>query len=139
LLATIEKILNLDYIPKSIYYDNKDKNKIRIISILLNNNLTLPILNEFVNQNEIKKLNLSIIYQSLEETIDYALLINKTNMNDTHLKNVKKHNYISESYKLYKLELSYYLSQNNNIKDKIIDIVRNSNKIDKDSKKSKLN
>uniref|UniRef100_A0A6C0EDD6 Early transcription factor VETF large subunit n=1 Tax=viral metagenome TaxID=1070528 RepID=A0A6C0EDD6_9ZZZZ len=138
LLATIEKILNLDYIPKSIYYDNKDKNKIRIISILLNNNLTLPILNEFVNQNEIKKLNLSIIYQSLEETIDYALLINKTNMNDTHLKNVKEHNYISESYKLYKLELSYYLSQNNNIKDKIIDIVRNSNKIDKDSKKSKL-
>ena len=139
LLNNIEKILDFDYKPKSIYYDLKEDSKIRIISILLDNNLIIPILNEFLNEKDIKKLNLSIIYKSLDETIDQELLNKNNIVYNEHIKNVKEHNYIAESYNLYKLELSLYLYKYQNIKDKIIDIVRNSNTIPKNTKKNELN
>jgi hypothetical protein len=126
-LNNIERILQLNYIPKSVFYDKKKNDKIQIISILLENGLTIPILNEYIYEKEIKKLALSIKFQPLEETINHEITTwNNQNIYDDRAKNIKEHNYMSESYNLYRLELSLYLSENEDIKDKIISIVRNS-------------
>ena len=130
-LGKIEKILKLDYIPKSIFYDKKSGSNIRIISILLVNNLIIPIKSEEVTEKSIKKLALSIRFQPLEETINMEI-INYNNMTiyDDRLENVKEHNYYNESYNLYRLELSLYLSENDEIKDKIIQIVKSKANIE---------
>ena len=61
------------------------------------------------------------------------------NIYDDHIKNVKEHNYTTESYNLYRLELSLYLFRHSTIKNKIIDIVRNTqNNYTNNEKKIKL-
>ena len=137
LLENINKILNLGYSPVSVFYDEKKGDEIKIISILLDNTLTIPIKNEMINEKNIKKLGLTIKFQSLEETIDQEIVnYNNEIIYDNRLKSVKEHNYITESYNLYRLELSLYLSNNQDIKEKIISIVRNN--IDIKEKKHEL-
>ena len=135
LLEKIEKILKLDYVPKSVFYDKKSGSTIRIISILLANNLIIPIKNEMVEEKAIKKLALSIAFQSLEETINMEIINWDKNMiYDERAVSVKEHNYNSESYNLFRLELSLWLNDNNDIKEKIINIVRNTKIPIKDKK-----
>ena len=133
LLEKINSILNLDYVPKYVFYDKKTNNNIRIISLLLNNNLTIPIINETVDENVIKQLGLPIIFQSLEETIDLEI-INYTDNNNERLYKINEHNYMNESYNIYRLELSLYLNNNTDIRDNIISIVRNTKILVKDKK-----
>ena len=133
LLEPINKILMLDYIPKNVIYDKKINNEIRIISLSLNNNLSIPILNELVNEDSIKKLGLSIKFQSLEDNIDNEIINNQNYYDERSLK-IKEHNYMNESYNIYRLELSLYLNNNIDTKEKIINIVRNSNFLIKDKK-----
>jgi hypothetical protein len=126
LLNDINKTLNLGYIPKSVFYDKKQDTKYRIISILLDNGLTIPIQNVFIDEKEIKKNALSIRFQPLEETINQEIInYNNEIIYDNRAESVKLHNYKTESYNLYRLELCFYLSNNTDIKDKIINIVRN--------------
>jgi hypothetical protein len=133
LLEEVNKVLNLDYTPKYVYYDKKTDNKIRIISLFLNNNLTLPIISETIDEDIIKKMGLSIMFQSLEEGIDREIM-NYTGNDDTRIDKIHEHTYMNESYNIYRLELSLYLNNNTNIKDNIISIVRNSNISMKDKK-----
>jgi hypothetical protein len=128
LLKDLESFLNLNYKPKSVFYDKKDNDKINIISILLQNNLIIPIKNEYINQKNIKQEGLFVVFQSLEENINEAIL-NYSNeiIYDDRLKRVKEHNYYNEGYNIYRLELSLYLNNNDDIKQKIISIVRNKN------------
>ena len=138
LLDSINKVLKLNYQPKTVFYDKKVNSKIHIISILLDNGLIIPILNENIDEKDIKKLALSIRFQPLEETINQEI-INWDNklIYDERTKSVKEHNYTSEAYNLYRLELSLFLNNNEKIKDKIIGIVRNS-KISSNEKKHEL-
>ncbi len=135
LLENVEKVLNLDYKPNAVFYDKKTDSKIKIISILLNNGLSIPITNETVDEKDIKKLALSIRFQPLEETINQEI-INYDNqiIYDERVQRVKEHNYMNESYNLYRLELSLHLDENQDIKEKIIGIVRNSKLPTKDKK-----
>ncbi len=138
MLESINKILNLDYVPKSVFYDKKTDSKIRIISILLNNSLTIPITNETVDEKDIKKLALAIRFQPLEETINQEIInYNNEIIYDDRSQSVKIHNYKNEAYNLYRLELSLHLSNNEDTKDKIIGIVRNT-KISTKEKKHEL-
>jgi hypothetical protein len=138
LLESIDKILKLNYIAKSVFYDKKSDGKIHIISLLLDNGLTVPIFNENVDEKDIKKLALSIRFQPLEETINQEIISwdNKL-IYDERTKSVREHNYMSEAYNLYRLELSLFLNENEEIKNKIIGIVRNS-KISSKEKKHEL-
>jgi hypothetical protein len=136
LLDRIEKILKLNYIPKSVIYDKKSGSNIRITSIRLVNNLIIPIKNDEVTEMSIKKLALSIEFQALEETINMEIINHMENEYDMRSKSVKEHNYKNESYNLYRLELSLYLSNNEKLKDTIIKIVRGS--MDKDDKRHEL-
>ena len=138
LLDSIDKILKLNYQPKTVFYDKKSDSKIHIISLLLDNELTISILNENMDEKYIKKLALSIKFQPLEETINQEIINwNNKLIYDDRSNNVKEHNYMSESYNLYRLELSLFLSENEEIKDKIISIIRNS-KISSKEKKHEL-
>lgn len=135
LLENIDKILNLEYNVKSVFYDKKIDSKIRIISVLLDNGLTVPIENNMVDEKDIKKLALSIRFQPLEETINQEIINwNNEYIYDDRNKSVKEHNYMNESYNLYRLELSLFLDKNPETKDKIIKIVRNIKLNNKDKK-----
>ena len=135
LLETINKTLDLDYTGKTFFYDKKEKSKIRIISILLNNELTIPVLPEFIDETSAKKYGLSTRFQSLDETIDQEIInFNDEYIYDSRGKNVKIHNYKTEAYNLYRLEICLYLSDNNTIKEQIINIVKNVKLSNKEKK-----
>ena len=136
LLEKVNNKIKINYIPKSVFYDEKKQSNIRIISILLQNNLIIPIKNEVVTENSIKRLGLSILFQQLEETVNKELEETKDELDKKHLI-VNQRHYINESYNLFRLEFSLYLNENPNIKKNIIDIVRNNN-INKSDKKNEL-
>jgi hypothetical protein len=142
-LLKINKIINMDYIPKIIFYDKKEKDNIRIISIFLENELIIPIKSEIISEKIIKNLGIPIRFQSLTETIDKSIENfnkNPINLIDQRHTRVKQHLYKNEAYNIYRLELSLYLEQNAKIKDDVISIVRNSkiNLIDKKHELRKL-
>ena len=134
LLDKVNKDLKLKYTGKIIFYDKKDDKLIKITSLLLDNNLTIPVKSEFIKESSIKKMGLLLRYQPLEEMIDIEIInYNNEAIIDDRLINVKKHNYNNESYNLYKLELSLFLEENDKIKQNIINIVRS----DKNKEKKK--
>ena len=138
-LQKLENKLKLGYIPKTVFYDKKSGDIIHIISILLNNNLIIPIKKDSINENIIKQMGLSIRFQSLEETINNEIINwdKDKQIYDERLISVKTHNYMNESYNLFRLEISLYIEENSEIKDKIIKIVRND-KLAKKEKKHEL-
>ncbi len=117
---------SLNYIPKSVNYNNMKDGKYNIISILLMNNMIIPIKHEYVHPSTFKKYGLGYEFQSLEEVIDNVISENET-VNDDRIINVKNRLYRNEAYNLFRLELSLYLSENTTIRDNIIGIVRNTN------------
>lgn len=138
LLDKVEKVLKSNYIPKTVFYDKKKGNDIHIISLLLNNELIIPIKDEIINEHNIKKLALSISWQPLEENIDQEIInYNNEIIFDERYKHVKEHNFKNEAYNLYKLELSLYLNNNEQIKNIIVEIVRNT-KLNNYEKKNEL-
>ena len=135
-IKSIEKInkkLNKDYLPRSVFYDSNKGDAIKIASILLHNDLVIPIKNEFVAEKQIKKLGLSIRFQPLEEDINREIIKNVVVIDDRTYR-VKERIYNTEAYNIYRLELSYFLNDNEEIKDKIINIVRNKNINNKEKK-----
>jgi hypothetical protein len=135
-LEAVEKILSLDYKPKIVLYDKKSNNGIVVIAISLANDLIISIKPTNITDNKIINMGLTSKFYSNTDIIDKEILSNN-NDNNEHKNNVKLHNYMNESYYLYRLELSLYLSKHPKIKDNIITLVR-SDKINKVDKKFEL-
>ena len=137
-----DKLKKLGYIIKSVYYDNKNKDDINIISILLNNGLTVPIKSEYIKESKIKNLGFSIKFQPLEEVINKEILeynsSNKKTKIDDRSTNVNTFRYLNESYNLFRLELSLFLNNNESLKNELIDIIRNSPKMNKQEKRTMI-
>ena len=125
-----------DFIPRTVFYDAQKGETYKIVSLLLHNDLIIPIKNEFLLDKEIKKLGLTIRFQPLEEDIDKEIIKNEVVIDDRTYR-VKNRIFHSEGYNIYRLELSYFLERNEDIKDKIISIVRNK-KIESLEKKYEL-
>ena len=89
--------------------------------------------NEYLSEKEIKKLGLSIRFQPLEEDIDKEIIKNEIVIDDRTYR-VKNRIFHSEGYNIYRLELSYFLERNENIKDNITNIVRNKTISNKEKK-----
>ena len=124
---------NKNFIPRTVFYDSRKGDAYKIVSLLLYNDLIIPIKNEYLSEKEIKKLGLSIRFQPLEEDIDKEIIKNEIVIDDRTYR-VKNRMFHSEGYNIYRLELSYFLERNEDIKDKIISIVRNKNISNKDKK-----
>lgn len=133
----LETILNLDFKPTLVYYDNIDKNqKLNIVSLNFKNNLTVPIKSEKVNKKEIFKLKLDFKRKTRENEIDEMIIKGISDYDEIN-KKVKIQKYNNESYNLFRLELSLLLEENNDLKNEIIKIVR-SKDFKKDEKKNQL-
>lgn len=138
-LDKINKLIQMEYIPKVVFYNKKDKESLHIVSLLLENELVIPINWEWKNEQKIRSLGLATRFQPLEEEIDKEI----TNYNpslkhiDERLIRVKQHIFRNESYNIFRLEFSLFLSNNTDIKDKIITLVKND-KIKLNDKKDEL-
>lgn len=132
-METINKKINKDFICRSVFYDTKKNDNVKIVSILLQNDLVVPIKNELYTEKDVKKLGLSLRFQPLEEEIDVEIRKNNVVIDDRTYR-VKNRIFISEGYNLFRLELSYFLEKNENIKDSIINIVRNKKITSKEKK-----
>jgi len=113
-----------DFIPRTVFYDAQKGETYKIISLLLHNDLIIPLKNEYLQDKEIKKLGLTLRFQPLEEDIDKEIIKNEIVIDDRTYR-VKNRIFHLEGYNIYRLELSYFLERNEDIKDKIIGIVRN--------------
>jgi hypothetical protein len=139
-LAKVNKILDMEYVPKIVFYDKKEKDKVHIVSIFLENELIIPIKPETLTEKELKKLGIPSRFQSLIETIDNSIENynkNPIKINDQRHIRVKQHLFKNESYNIYRLELSLYFEQNTDIKENVINIVK-STKININDKKNEL-
>ena len=126
----------MDFIPKTIFYNRKFKGsdpKYNITSILLKNNLIIPVKNVEMKQSQFKKYGLGYEQQSLSELVDNEIL-NKNIIIDERNIRTKERIYRNEGYNLFRLEFSNFLNEHINVKDKILKIVRNDN-IGKNTKK----
>jgi hypothetical protein len=114
-LSKLEKILQLNYTIRSMTYNSmiKSSEKYCINYVNLDNKLSIPIKNEYYKLGDLLGL-------PLEED----LLIDKEDNHD--IINLKEKLFKDESYNLFRLEFSYYLTakENNDIKDLIIKLVR---------------
>ena len=124
---------NKNFIPRTVFYDLQKGDTYKIVSLLLYNDLIIPVKNEYVSSKVIKKLGLSIRFQSLQESIDKEIIKNEVVIDDRTYR-VKNRIFYSEGYNIYRLELSYFLEKNEELKDEIISIVRNNNISNKEKK-----
>ena len=131
--------INMNFIPKIIFYNKKfkgDDPKYNITSIILKNNLIIPIKNLEMKQSQFKKYGIGYEQQSLSELVDNEIL-NKNIIIDERNIRTKNRIYRNEGYNLFRLEVSNFLNDNINIKEKMLNIVRNNN-ISKNTKKREL-
>lgn len=136
-LIDIEKKIKLNYKPKYISYNSKNKKgDIKAISIILENELYVPIKPEVISQKQIKKLGLQLTKKNLENEID-TLISQKMSLTDMINNEIKELEYNNESYNLFRLEISLFLDNNTDIKERIISIVRNK-ELKKDQKRNEL-
>ena len=135
-LSEINKVILLDYKPKLVYYEKKDKDKITVVSLSLDNGLTIPIIKENILIKDIEKLGLQYSQKTRENYIDEQIANNDIVFDEINNK-VKIGNYHQESYNLFRLELSLYFENNKIVKENITKIVRNKN-LKKEQRKNEL-
>ena len=134
----INKSLDIDYMPKYLYYDEIQNKKYNIIgfSIFLQENnileiieekLTRDSINKLINKLGIKKIELKKL-KKIKELEELLISKNKDIIYDDRIKDTIIRNYNEESYNIFKLEISEYLNNNNNIKDKIKDFIKSKSK-----------
>lgn len=125
-LDEIEKIIKLNYVPKSINYSKKKKDNYIVSNIKLINGLNVPIKNETISKNKLSKYNYQIKEQPIDKIIDEKIKNPKYIEDEINIR-VKQNNYSNETYNLFRLELSNHLNSNKKIKEQIIKIVKNDN------------
>lgn len=135
-LKQVEKVLKMNYVPKLVYYTDEEKNGFVVTSLSLQNGFTFPVSKDIMKGSSINKLGLSYAQRTRESFIDEKIAKDE-NIIDEINNQVKIQKYNQESYNLFRLELSLYLEENNDVKEKIIGIVRNKN-LKKDQKKNEL-
>ena len=133
IFETLNKKFDKNYIGKSVFYDSNKKDLLNVVSLLLFNETVVPLKNEKMTEKEIKKLGLSIRFQPLEEDIDKEIKTNKVIIDDRTYR-VKNRIFVSEAYNIYRLELSLLLSKNEELRDRIIHIVRGKDLSSKEKK-----
>lgn len=137
-LTDITELINKKYYkPKAVYYDITKNDKYNIIAIYTEYNTIIPIENEFISKSVIDKLNLKLINKSLDDYLDDEIIKGRNNfVIDKRILDVNFDKFESESYELFRLEFSNFLISNQNIKETIINIIKNNTlaKITKEQK-----
>jgi len=123
-LLNISKETNLRVKPTGVYYETKTKNDIRIIAITTEVDDIIPVIIQEIDIDKIKKLHLKIENKPLYDKLDRELEKESRDMIiDERIQDVNYDKYITESYELFRLELSKYLSENKEIKQDLLKII----------------
>lgn len=131
--------LEMDFIPKTIFYNKKFKGgdpKYNITSIILKNTLIIPIRNVEMTQSQFKKYGLGYEQQSLSELVDIEILNRNIIVDERNIR-TKERIYRNEGYNIFRLEFSNFLNENLNVRDKVLKIIRNET-LNKNTKKREL-
>jgi hypothetical protein len=121
--------------PIGVYYDEKDNSLINVVAIITSVNDYVPIIPEKMDKVIIKKDQLLKEYKPLYEKIDKEIEKGRSNIIiDDRILSVSKNSFDTESYELFRYEVSEYLDENKDVREKIINII-NNNKYDKNTKR----
>ena len=130
--------------PQGIYYTNRKNDIYNIEAIIINNFINVPISNIKLNKNNIleyaKKYKIKEIIiesKSIYDIIDKELSNNTDIIIDKRIIEANSNNFNEESYNLFRLELAYYLKDQNKLRQKFIKLLSND-KITKDNKISNI-
>lgn len=126
--------------PVGVYFNFKNKGDVTCVGIMTEDEIFIPIKQIILTKEQVKKLGFKTEYKQLYEHIDNELAKgNKNVVLDDRISNVKKNSYEKESYELFRLQLSEYLSlpDQDHFKRKIIKILGDKS-IDKKARRSKI-
>lgn len=127
LLNELYKLSNkeLDIKPIGVYYNNKSENSLHVVALMTNTYDIIPIKPIIVKQKWLEKNKFIAENKPLFDKIDKEIEKGRDNIViDKRIEKVTNDNYLSESYQLFRLEFSEYLSKNENIKKKIGSIIK---------------
>lgn len=125
-LNALDKLTNgkLKIKPYGVYYETKEKTKLKITAIYTEFGSIIPIIPELIDNTIIQKHKLITINKPLYDDIDKEILKGKDNiMVDERINKVNYDKFFNESYELFRLELSTYLSKNMDVREKIMNII----------------
>jgi hypothetical protein len=137
---TVENLMNIYKLSPDLYcrvqgyiYDQLADNNYHIIAVITDQSINVPVQPITINYHDLAKLsNANGIKhfitdsRSLYDEIDEVIAQGPTDEVDDRIINVKKAVYDTESYELFRLELSEYLHQHPPIKNKIINVIESS-------------
>jgi hypothetical protein len=107
--------------PIGFYYETKTKNDAEIIAIMTETRDSIPVKEEKMSINEIKKMKFILEHKQLYDEIDKDIIKNMSNKiakDDIREYNVNLMKYNDESYELFRLEFSEYINHTDNLKIK---------------------
>ena len=122
MLGNLTQVHNLakgkiDTKPTGVYYDKKENKKIHVTAIKTNTGV-IPLKPEMVKMSNLG--DLVVENKPVFNRIDQEILKGPTNYRyDDRMKSVKKKNYETEGYSLFRLEFSDYLQTNNVFREKM--------------------
>ena len=105
----------LNILPYGVYYESKNKDIIKINSIITNGKDIIPITDETVDISKIKNMKLIYEQKPLTHKIDKEISKGPTNYKiDDRITKVNENLFIEESYQLFRLEFSNYITKTEN-------------------------
>lgn len=130
---TIKLMKNNKLEIKFLIYDKKENNKYRIRGIGIDKNLIIPIKKIYLNNSNYKLIN-QPSFVKLDKMIQDKQ-IRKEIKKDDRIKIINAMKYKNEAYELFRYNLCYFFKDDNDYKEKILNIINNEtntseNKVD---------
>jgi len=126
--------------PIGVYFDERQGQKIRIVAIMIKTRDIVPVVQIEKDISEIEKLGLLYENKPLFDKIDKEIAKGKDNyILDNRILSVNEDKYFSESYELFRMELSEFLNNpvNITIKERV-EAIMNDNNMTKKQKSHKF-
>ena len=123
----INKNTNIKFDIQHKILDNKESKY--ITALLNNNNRIIPVKKE-KNKKDNLKISITKYFSDINEYLHNQIL-----MNDDRIDKMNKKKFEDETFSRMRYELSIYLQQNKNIKDKILQIIHSDNQYNNNSLK----
>ena len=132
--------------PLGIYYSSKTNKKYTVEAIIIDRNINIPIKQTMLSTDDIlayaKKYKIKEFLtesKSIYDVIDKELINYnpKKQTVDERIIEVNKNKFMEEGYELFRLELAYYLKDQEKLRERIIRLLNRQN-IDKFIKKKEI-
>lgn len=102
--------------PIGVYYESRKGDTIRVNSIMTKTKDVVPVIPEDVEIEKITKMKMIYEKKPLNDTIDEEILKGETNFKiDERITKVNENMFIEESYQLFRLEFSNYITKEENL------------------------